>query len=278
MIIIRILTLNLLLVAWLSAQVLHANVKVDYAHLPAEQQNELEDLQQNVTDYFNNFAWTDDEYETDIDINVQIIIETRRDKSHERIYSAQFLISSTSGEKFYDKDWEFSYQTGYQFDHNKVQIDPLIHFLDYYAYMVLGGELDTYGLFLGAAYYDKARDIANRAVLSRYAKGWDKRIEELDKITHIRTRPLREVKPDFFEAEYYLQEGNIKEAKKYAASVLNGFEKVIKEQPNNKYLRLFFDAHYRVLVDIYRGDNEILNKLVSFDSNHRDAYRAAMNN
>ncbi len=260
----------------LQAQVIRAKVRIEYEHLPLEQQRDLEDLKQGILNYMNNYAWTDDEYETDIDVNIQVIIESLRQKSHEKIYRAQFLISSTSGEKFYDKDWEFTFQPGYVFEHDKVQIDPLCHFLDYYAYMILGGELDTYGLTLGTPYYDKALEIANRGVLSRYSRGWDNRAEELQKITNVRTRPLREAKPDFFEAEYYLQEGDLQNARSHALKVIAAIERVVRDQPNNKYLRLFFDAHYRTFVEIFRGDREVLQKLVTFDSNHRDGYRAAM--
>jgi hypothetical protein len=236
------------------SQVLKVQTKVDYKHLPTEEQEELKDLAGKINDYYNNYAWTEDEYETDIDVNIYIIIENVRQKSHEKIYKAQFQIRSESGESFYDKEFEFPYHRSYPLEHNKVQFDPITKFLDFYAYMILAGEIDTYGLLLGTPYYDIALDIANQGAFSQYATGWSSRLKEHEKITNIRTRPLREAKPDFFEALYYLDEGNRKEARKYANKVLENIEQVFKNQPNNKYLKLFFDAHYKELAELFKGN------------------------
>jgi hypothetical protein len=140
--------------------------------------------------------------------------------------------------------------------------------------MVLAGELDTYGLLLGTHLYDKALDISSQGILSQYARGWNTRNEELLKITHFRTRPLREVKPDFFEAIYLYDEGNYKEAYKYAKKVYDGISKVYNHQPNNRYMRIFFEAHHKEIAMLFEGKNEILEKLTEIDSKHRETYRS----
>jgi hypothetical protein len=257
-------------------QVLKSSVGVSYEHLPLEEHQYLDDLKMQIEDYINNYAWTEDEYETDIDLTIYIIIENVQQKSYEKMFKAQFQTKSVSGESFYDKEWEFPYRKGYPMEHNNVQFDPLCHFLDYYANLVLAGELDTYGLLLGTPYYDTAQDLANRAILSQYSRGWSRRLEELQKITNIRTRPLREAKPDFFEAIYLLQEGKENEAREYGMKVMDAIEKVVEEQPNNKYLKMFFDAHHVTIAELFTNHNEILLRLADYDSNHRETYRDKM--
>jgi hypothetical protein len=247
--------------------------KVDYDHLASEEQKELRELADKINDYFNNYSWTEDEYETDITVNIYIIIENVRQKSHEKIYKAQFQIRSESGESFYDKEFEFPYHLNYPLEHNKVQFDPITKVLDFYANMILAGEMDTYGLMLGTPYYDTALDIANQGAFSQYPTGWSSRLKELEKITNIRTRPLREAKPDFFEALYYLDEGNVKEARKYGKKVLENIEKVFKNQPNNRYLKIFFDAHYKELAELFKGNVKVLQELEKYDSLHKNYYR-----
>ena len=254
-------------------QVLNVSVSVEYGHLPDDQQGELEGFVDKVEQYFNNYEWVEDEYETDVSCNVKIIIETVQKKTFEKIYKTQFLISSVSGENFYDRVWEFPYERSFPLNHNKAIFDPLTHFLDFYAYMVLAGELDTYGLLLGSPLYDKALDIASQGLLSQYARGWSQRNDELQKITHIRTRPLREVKPDFFEALYLYEEGNYKEAYKYAAKVFECIKKVHNSQPNNRYLRIFFEAHHKEIAALFTEKFEVLELLVDIDSKHRETYR-----
>jgi len=160
-----------------------------------------------------------------------------------------------------------------------VQFDPITKVLDYYAYMVLAGEMDTYDLMLGTPYYDTALDIANQGAFSQYTTGWSTRLKEHEKITNIRTRPLREAKPDFFEALYLFEEGNIKEARKYAQKVFKNIEQTHNNQANNKYLRIFFEAHYKELAQLFIGNVEVLEKLILIDpvQTHREFYREYIN-
>ena len=266
--------LMIFLIAGLSfAQVLNVTASVEYGHLPDDEQEKLANFAEKIEQYFNGYDWVDDEYETDVVCNVKVIVETVQKKTFERIYKTQFLISSQSGENFYDKVWEFPYEDSFPLNHSKGLFDPVTHFLDFYAYMILAGELDTYELLLGTPLYDKAMDIASQGVLSNYSRGWNRRNEELQKITHIRTRPLREAKPDFFEALYLYEEGNYVEASKYAQKVFKAIKKVYSNQPNNRYLRIFFEAHYKELAILFSGKFKELEALVEFDSKHRETYR-----
>jgi len=260
----------------LSAQVLDSQVTMQYDHLPSDEHDDLSGLADKVEQYFDGYEWVEDEFEYDVEVNVQIIIETVQKKTHEKLYKAQFLISSTSGENFYDRSWDFPYEPSSPLNHTKGIFDPLTHLLDFYAYMVLAGELDTYGLLLGTPLYDAAQDIANQGVLSQYPRGWSAREMDLQKITNVRTRPLREVKPDFFEALYFYDEGNYQESYKLAQNVLKGIKKVFSQQPNNRYLRMFFDAHYRRIAQLFEGKQAILEELLELDSRHRETYREYM--
>jgi len=270
------LFLLILLVNISTAQVLKSKVTADFGYLPAEEVNNLADLTTNIEDYINNFAWTDDEYETDIDVSIFIMVETVFNKGHQRMYRAQFQIKSVSGESFYDKEWEFAYVPGYLFDHSKIAFDPLTHFINYYCFLILGGELDGYAPNLGMPFYVEATNMGDIGSLSNYPKGWSTRVSELKKITDVRNRPLRVAKPDFFEAQYLLEEGNMAEAKKYCSKVLDAIEEVFEEFPNNKYLRTFFDAHHLVFAKIFADDPDALKRLIIFDNYHREIYRKAM--
>lgn len=257
-------------------QVLHVSANIQASHLPTEEQNDLNTFTDKIEQYYNGYDWIDDEFEYDVDCNIQIIVETVQQKTAEKIYKTQFLISSVSGENFYDKDWQFPYQESFQMSHSKGLFDPLTHVLDFYAYIVLAGEMDTNGLLLGTPLYDKAMDIANQAMLSQYPRGWNLRIQELQKITDMRNRPLREVKPNFFEALYFLDEDKPMTAYQEGLKVMQGLEKVFKMQPNSKPLQTFFKSHHKKLATLFRGHNKELDRLVRMDSKHRESYRAVM--
>ena len=259
------------------AQVLNVKVTLDASHLPSDELNILQDFPDKVEQYFNNYEWVEDKYDYDVNCKVRIIIQTVQKKTHEKIYLAQFVITSESGEYFYDKVWEFPYDQSTPLSHFHAQFDPIGHFLDFYAYMILAGELDDNDYLAGNPLYDKAMDIANQGQLSKYPRGWSQRMNIVLVLTDSRTRPLREVKPDFFEALYLLDEGNRMEAYKLAKKVLEeGLIKVYKVQPNNMYLQYFFNSHYQDLADLFRGFKPDLETLVNLDSKHREIYRKAM--
>lgn len=273
---ILILSIILSLSALSSGQVLRVSASLQASHLPTEEQNDLNTFTDKIEQYFNGYDWVDDEFEYDVECNIQIIVETVQKKTAEKMYKTQFLISSVSGENFYDKEWQFPYQESFQMNHSKGQFDPLTHVLDFYAFMVLAGEMDTNGLLLGTPLYDKAMDIANQAMLSQYPRGWSIRIEELKKITDMRNRPLREVKPIFFEALYFLDEDKPVVAYQEGMKLMTGLEKVYKMQPNSKPLQTFYKSHHKELAALFRGHNKELDRLVRMDSKHRETYRAVM--
>jgi hypothetical protein len=272
-----VLTILLLFFAKSNAQRLIIDAKVELSHLNVDQQKDLLNLEEKVEDYYNNFDWVEDEYEYDVNGSVHIIIETVQQKAYERVYKAQFLISTESGENFYDKNWVFPYESNTPLDHSNPQFNPLTDLLNFYAFLVLAGELDDIDTFLGSPLYEHSLSLANRAMMSNYAQGWNTRLENLQKITNIRTRPLRKIKPDFFAAVSLLADGEDNEAFKYAEKALEGIKETFNSQPNNYYLRIFFDAHYRELALLFSGHNEYLNALVSMDSKHRETYREQMN-
>ena len=57
----------------LTAQVLRVSVDLSFDHLPPIEQQFLENFKTQIEDYYNNFSWTDDEFETDVETKINII-------------------------------------------------------------------------------------------------------------------------------------------------------------------------------------------------------------
>ena len=259
------------------AQVLQVTADVEYEHMQSDEQEILSDFGFKIEQYFNNYEWVEDEFEYDVECQVQIIFMNVR-QTHEQLFSAQIVLTSNSGEAFLDQNWEFPYDRGSSMSHIKGLFNPLTHVLDYYAYMTLAGEMDTNGPYLGETQYSQARDIIEQGLRSEYSKGWSARLDEHQLITDVRTKPLRRIKPDFFESMYLFQEKKYKESFSLSKKVLEGIEEVYKVSPNNRYLNMFFNSHHRQLAVLFQQQNKYLNKLVEFDSKHRETYRKYMKN
>lgn len=258
------------------AQRLNCDIKVEMPRLLPLDQADLSDLSQKLTNYLNNKNWSDQNQDIVLKCNVQFIIETVTNRGSEKVYRAQFLISSPSGENFYDRNCDFTYFPGQAFESFRTSFDPLLDLVDFYVYMVIAGEMDTYELFAGSPFYDRAKDLANQGQLSNYSTGWKNRLEEAILIGDGDHVPLREAKFYYYEGLYFVEsEPNPKYARQFATEVVNRLAKVHNKRPNSKALIRFFKSHYQEICSLFQFDIDRvnINKLIRIDATHRETYR-----
>ncbi len=256
-------------------QVLNCKVSVSMERLQPRERDDLSDLQQNLTDYLNNTNWSDENKDIILDCNVQLIIETVTNRGSEKVYRAQFLISSPSGENYYDRAFEFTYVPGQSFETYRSNFDPLLSMVDFYVNMVIGGELDTYELFAGSPFFDKAQNIANQGQLSNYPLGWRNRLERAIQNTDGDHVALREAKFYYYEGLYFVEEEpNPENARKFAKAVVDRLVNVHNKRPNSEALKRFFDSHFQEICKLFRYDTDRSNieKMMEIDALHRDTY------
>lgn len=257
------------------SQVMTGKVTVQTEHLQSRDQQELSGLAQQLTSYINGTSWSDDGRDIIVNYTIQITIKTVSTRGTEKIYPSEFLISSPSGENFYDRTWEFTYVPGEAFESFRTSFDPLLDMVDFYVYMVIGGEMDTYELFAGTPFYDKARDIANQGQLSNYSRGWTDRLEEVLLITDGDHVPLREAKFYYYEGLYFVErEPNPQYARQLAEGVVARLAAVSSRRPNSRALKRFLDAHYQEMCKLFQfdPDRSNINKMIDIDGRHRASY------
>jgi len=260
----------------LFSQQLQCQVKVEMPRLQPRDQAELSDLGQKLTDYLNNNRWSESNQDILINCNVNLIVETINISGSEKRYLAQFLISTASGENFYDQNCEFTYVPGQAFENFRTSFDPLLDLIDFYTFLVIGGELDTYELLSGTTYYNKAQDLANRGQISNYSTGWKNRADEVTLITDAEHVPLREAKYYYYGGLYYVEkELNPELARQYASGVVERLRIVATKRPNSKALKRFFDSHYQEICKLFQFDDNRGNITTMIDINpsHSDVYR-----
>ncbi len=266
----------ILLISPLIAQRMNCQVSVDMPRLQPQDQQALADLSAKLTDYLNNTRWSDSNQDLVLNCNVSIIIQTVNQRGSDKVYLAQFLIGSPSGENFYDQSWEFMYFPGQSFEFFRTAFDPLLDLIDYYAYMVIAGEMDTFELFAGSPFYDKCQDIANRGQSSNFATGWKNRLDEAILITDGDHVPLREAKFYYYEGLYFVEKNpNPEYARQFAEAVIDRLKRVHNKRPNSRVLKRFFDAHFQEMCKLFSYDNDRsnLNILIEINPVHSETYR-----
>ena len=261
-----------------SGQTIRVRVTLQMDRLPPQEQELLQNLPQQLTDYANNYKWTEENDEIIIEISVNIIIETiiSRGVGTGQGYRAQFLVSSPSGENYYDKACEFFYQQGLPLEHDLAIFNPLAALFDYYIYMVIAGELDTWMLRGGSKYYSIAQNIANQGIISDFSTGWKSRWDAVQLVTDGDHIPLREAKLSYYDCLYFLEvKRDVEKVNNLSQKVLSQLEQIYNRRPNSAALKRFFDAHYTEICSLFafNDDETNIERLINMDPRHTETYR-----
>lgn len=270
-----ILALGLLplFIATAAAQFYDVTVEISVDRMPEKERMDLKTLEQMIPYYFENYEWFENNYGIEIPIKISMFPEAVSTSGFERVFTSQFLISTASGDqRFFEKNFKFVYNTNDPLMHTDL-IHSLTGALDFYAYMLIAGELDTYEPLGGNNIYDKARDIATRGQMSERASGWKSRMKELEEIQRLRDYRL-------FKYYYWLAIDNIdqeklKEARSAIDKMLEHLERMFQINARERYAHVFLDVHARDIAEIIRdfGTPKQLNKIIALDPDNEAIYK-----
>lgn len=275
-IIIRSMALMLLMVPSLPAQTISAKVSLQAERILPQDRDVLADLPRQLEDYINNYEWTSEYEDMLVELRINLVIETVNFRNAERIFQGQFLINSkSSNENILDKYMEFPYAEGQFMEHDGPIFNPILSIVDFYIYMILAGELDTYLILGGTFYYDQARKELDEGLNSSYPRGWRQRQEEVNLITDGDHIPLRRAKFYFYEGLYYHEvKQDARRVPAYANKVVELLDRVYQRKPNSSALKRFFDYHHREFCELfsYDEDNRNAMAMVRIDNRHSETY------
>lgn len=268
-----ILIIGLLLISLpVAGQELNADVNIQAERLEPAQQNKLRSLEKDLEDYLNSYEYTDNTYGTTIPVNYQIYVQQANESGSTTTYTAQLLVTNGADQRYFDKSWEFPYNPGQVLKHEIYS--PLTGVIDYYAYLVIAGEVDTYAKLAGTSYYNDALEVINQAQNSGYAKGWRDRLEKLNDLQN--HRDFRVMKYNFFDAYWDIQEKKMDQAKISFSDTINQLEKIFSKNRDDKYTKIFLagQADKFAWVAAQLGDSMALHTLARLDPENEDTYNS----
>lgn len=228
----------LLIVPSLHAQQLKATVSLQADRLDPTYQSSLQNFKYDIEQYINNYEYTDDAYNTEVPVTYNVYIEQASESGTETTYSAQLLVTDGNNQRYFDKNWEFSYSSGQVYQHGI--FTPVTAVIDFYAYLILAGTVDTYGRLAGTPYYNTALSIANQSSRSGLGTGWRDRMKLLDDLQN--HRDLRSLKYTFFDAYWDFQESNTSDAKIGFDDSMNLIEKILDHNRDDKFTKIFLEG------------------------------------
>lgn len=253
-------------VAGLRAQELFCNVSVNASQIQSDKQV-FEDMQQTISRYLNFQQWGSDEFTIDerIRVNFQILVNQR--PSPDR-FSCTFNIQvyrptlnatyETILLNVSDKNCSFTYVPfqQMQFVENTYN-DELTALLNFYAYLILGFDYDSFAPNGGAAFFQKAQEIVNLAASSSNELGWrssesnKNRYWIVENLMNSRYKGFHTVLYKYHRQGLDQMESNPAKGRRAIIDGLREMQRVHRQNPLMPITRLFLDTKDDELVKVF---------------------------
>jgi hypothetical protein len=262
---------------------LDANIELFTELLPDEKEEKLENLQGKLEDYFCDYEWIEDFSGPAIPFSFRIYL-VDESRGFEDRYGARVHVSNDYDLQYLDKDIHFPYQPDEPLEHDAIIYHPLTGVLDFYAYLIIGGEMDKRATLGGDPYFKKAQEVVQSALFSEYYRGWNRRKEELEAILIDENIPFRKMLAVYFRALSYVEEGELEKAKRFCLSALAMIEEILARRgteeglsrEQEEQIARFFTYHHMEIADLFKQDpnaQAVFEQLMTLDPQHGEVYQ-----
>ena len=252
------------------------DVTLDDRLLRSEERQDVVNLPSDIKRFFINTSWDDNYSDLSIPLYVQIIFEGLTEKGNESIYNCQALFSNGGDLRYFDKSFQFYYNSGSSLYYDPVLFEPLTGFLAYYGNLILAGEIDTYEFNGGNSSLEIARDIALRGSSSDYKKGWGFRTTLVDNLN--RNSGLRKTRLAWYIAMDLFKDGQMDLVLEEMSSVIDGLDQSYREIGRDNHTQYFLKVHSGKIAKILSmlGQKELLKDMKELDPDRREIYQSAL--
>ncbi len=272
-----------------NAQEFNCNVSVNFLNLTGNDFSFLKELGERVKEYMNDRRWTDDRYEDyeRIDCNMQIIVTEAITLTR---FSGRIVVASrrpvygtaqqTTVVQFNDDSWIFDYPRGTPLIFEPDRHHAITSVLNFYAYLMLGYDYDTFSEMGGTEHFQKARRVAELAESSG-SIGWSalqgegSRGELIAQIMDPRFRELRKAYHDYHLLSLDQFVADPDKARRTMLDVVGRLEGLTEDVSRAFYLDAFFTTKYKEIAAVFKGSsvaNLAYDTLTRIDPSHLSDY------
>lgn len=279
-------------VCFAHAQELDIEVTVDRSQVNSSSLNYLDNFPGQIESYFNDHDWIDANFEEQekIEVQLQIVLLSADDnfnfqanvviRSQRPIYNT---LRQTTVFLNNDNNWAFNYTPNRALIHDELQFDAITTLLDYYAYVILGYDFDSFSELGGTPYFTEAQNLVALAQTTS-SSGWSRTSGSRRNRAQLTADLLNPGYGDFRRAIYkYHRLGldqfitHTEEARQQILESLQMIRDAQRTATNDFLFDLFFNAKYREIVSIFedaptRVRLEAYNVLSQMDQSHLSEY------
>lgn len=272
-----------------TGQELDCRVQIDRSQLSGSDFSFLEDLQRQVEEYLNARSWTDDQFQSyeRISCSLQIVFLESISLSEFRtrlVVTVRRPIYGTSQStvvaRINDPEWQFEYGRGTSLPFDLDRYNSLTSLLDFYAYLILGYDYDTFSPLGGTPHFEEARAVAGQAEGSG-DPGWSSvgtqrnRAQLISDLLSERHQPLRRASYQYHRKglDRFLKAPEA--ARKTVLEALRTLEKLNRNLSRSYPLDLFFATKSQELTALFANSgqsSQAHSLLTNIDPAHSSEY------
>jgi len=274
------------------AQEFDCQVSVNSRQISSGAHDHVRNLAPELERYINENRWTDDRYESyeRIRCRIQILltdVDSQDNFSAEAVFQLRRPVYDTMQETvtvvLSDTNWAFHYPRNRSLIRDEMQYDALTSFIDFYIYLLLGYDYDTFSELGGTPFFNRAQEVSEIAQASG-SSGWDRSFGS-QRNRHGLIRDLQNPIYEELRRAYYRYHRlgldpfteNQEQARNEVIEALDMIGETRRRATNNYLFDIFFDTKYTELVSVFLNATPVQRQqaydlLTAIDPGHSSEY------
>lgn len=277
----NILALMFIFATTATAQELQVRVNINHAQIQGTDDAVFKNLQQAIEDFMNGKQWTDLQFQKNERINCSFSITCTKYVRESGLFTCNALIqanrpvfNSAYTSTFYnnsDQNFTFKFQEFDQLEFNEENVDnQLTALLAYYAYLIIGMDMDTFSLKGGEEILQRCMYLVNNAQNLDFP-GWKSFDDSRNRFAIINDyldggmEPLRQLQYDYYRKGLDEMANNAERGRTEITTALENLRKAHQDKPLSLLPQIWTDFKKDELASIYKGKGTQKEKQAVYD-------------
>lgn len=251
------------------AQELNARITINHSQVQGTDKNIFEKLSQSLESFVNGRKWTNFQFQENERINCNFNITVTKYDASSNLFTCKALIqanrpvynSAYTSTLYSNQDNDFNFEFG-QFDQinfNEENVDnQLAALFAYYAYLIIGIDLDSFSPFGGEDVLQRCMNLVN-SVQGINFSGWKpldndrNRYALISDYLDVAMRPFRQLQYDYYRRGLDEMANNAERGRTNVSASLELLKKAHEARPMSMLPQIWTDYKKDELANIYRG-------------------------
>ena len=256
-------------VAVATAQELQVKININSSQVEGSDKSVFENLQQTLEQWMNDRQWTELQFQKNERINVTFnITVSKYDKSNNRftctamiqanrpVYNSAYTTTLYNNK---DGDFTFDFAQFDQLNFNEEMVDnQLTALMAYYAYLIIGLDLDSFGALAGTEVLQRCMNLANNAQDLGFP-GWKAFEDSKNRFAIINDyldeamKPFRQLQYDYYRKGLDEMSNNAERGRTNVSEALELLKQAHQDKPLSMLPQIWTDYKRDELANIYKG-------------------------